>query len=367
MDRVCYILGAGFSAPLGLPVMSNFFMKSKDMFFAHPEKYGHFQKVFDEVKKMSVSKNYYETDLFNIEEILSILEMQTFLERRRSQRIFTRYIQDVIEYYTPSIIRRYNVSEGKLLEDKLLDRKLSEDWRDFIFGQDEKWRGYKAFIGNIINLIIEGSLTKDGYGMEIPKFVATRQGSPSARYAIVTFNYDRVAEKVCDYITRNYKVEETLQFETATYVADWSRPNLSKLHGSVESKVLVPPTWNKGLHKEVSSIWKNAYRLLVDANYIRFVGYSLPTSDSYVKYLLKSAVLKAEHLKKIDVICLDPDGSVRKRYDDFITFKYYRFVNADIDDYLKDNYSTLSCSENANILEFNQLETRHERFMSAHA
>jgi hypothetical protein len=32
VDRVVYLLGAGFSAPLGLPVMSNFLMKSKDLF-----------------------------------------------------------------------------------------------------------------------------------------------------------------------------------------------------------------------------------------------------------------------------------------------------------------------------------------------
>ncbi|WP_175406349.1 hypothetical protein [Bacillus sp. FJAT-27264] len=29
MEKVVYILGAGFSAPLGIPVMSNFIMKAK--------------------------------------------------------------------------------------------------------------------------------------------------------------------------------------------------------------------------------------------------------------------------------------------------------------------------------------------------
>jgi len=32
MDKVVYFLGAGFSAPLGLPVTSNFIVKSKDMY-----------------------------------------------------------------------------------------------------------------------------------------------------------------------------------------------------------------------------------------------------------------------------------------------------------------------------------------------
>ena len=40
-DRGVYIVGAGFSAPLGLPVMSNFLMKSKDMYPLDPERFGY--------------------------------------------------------------------------------------------------------------------------------------------------------------------------------------------------------------------------------------------------------------------------------------------------------------------------------------
>ena len=75
MERVVYLLGAGFSAPLGLPVMSNFLMKSKDMYSEDPDRYSHFKKVFDRIREMSVCKNYYKADLFNIEEVLSILEI----------------------------------------------------------------------------------------------------------------------------------------------------------------------------------------------------------------------------------------------------------------------------------------------------
>jgi len=45
-DHVVYILGAGFSAPLGLPVMANFLEISKDMFASDPETYRDFAKVF---------------------------------------------------------------------------------------------------------------------------------------------------------------------------------------------------------------------------------------------------------------------------------------------------------------------------------
>lgn len=39
IQRVAYLLGAGFSAPLGLPVMSNFLAKAKDLYFEDQERY----------------------------------------------------------------------------------------------------------------------------------------------------------------------------------------------------------------------------------------------------------------------------------------------------------------------------------------
>ncbi len=48
-DRVVYLLGAGFSAPLGLPVMSNFLMKSKDMYFSDPERFSTFKEVLEDM------------------------------------------------------------------------------------------------------------------------------------------------------------------------------------------------------------------------------------------------------------------------------------------------------------------------------
>ena len=66
-------LGAGFSAPLGLPVMSNFLVKSKDMYFGDPVTYRQFDTVFKTIEELSIIKNYFKADLFNIEEILSIV------------------------------------------------------------------------------------------------------------------------------------------------------------------------------------------------------------------------------------------------------------------------------------------------------
>src|SRR5437899_2255848 len=100
MERIVYLLGAGFSAPLGLPVMRNFRLKSQDMYLADSDKYGHFKEVFDTIRDMSIIKNYYDANLFNIEDILSILEMGEYLEGGSLKEVFLRYIKDVIAFYT---------------------------------------------------------------------------------------------------------------------------------------------------------------------------------------------------------------------------------------------------------------------------
>jgi hypothetical protein len=45
---------------------------------------------------------------------------------------------------------------------------------------------------------------------------------------------------------------------------------------------------------------------------------------------LKSSLLETGNVKTIDVVCLDTDGSVKDRYDSFISLKppNYRFINS---------------------------------------
>ena len=81
--------------------MRDFLLKSKDIFVAEPKRYASFQKVFALINKMGSIQSYYEADLFNIEEILSILEMDEQVAGRRRSKRFAKYIADVIRYHTP--------------------------------------------------------------------------------------------------------------------------------------------------------------------------------------------------------------------------------------------------------------------------
>lgn len=350
MERVVYFLGAGFSAPLGLPVMSNFLEKSKDIYFSEP-KYKYFEEVLETISRMSVVKNYYSTDLFNIEEILSILAMQHELKGERLRRSFLRYIADVINHYTPTFSPQ---KEG-----------WPSNWYDIIFSSaGDPGRHFGFFVGSILQLRMSTS------GGNIVPLRASQVQSAGAEYVIITLNYDLVLENFAQYISNSFIDEGFLSFQRAPAAKSGrfeSGVPLVKLHGSADTGVIVAPTWNKTLAQDLLPGWKLAFDYLVKANHIRVIGYSLPTADAYIKYLLRAAAIESPHLKRIDVLCRDDRGSsVQARYREFIDFANFRFVNGDVREYMRSiAWESIRNVHNLPMaIEFNRLELAHESFFA---
>jgi hypothetical protein len=366
MDKVVYVLGAGFSAPLGLPVMSNFLMKSKDMYFSDPNRYSKFQVVFKMIDEMSRAKNYYDANLFNIEEILSIFEMRELLGEEEAARSFIEYIIDVIEHYTPSI-RSYEAEIGQGL--------LPGNWHGWLFGSSnlKPQREYGYFVASLLRLRFQRRMIPISSGGEVQEVTYEHLPDDDVAYSVITLNYDRVLESYAEYIGERYVVQPqvsaaSFKRELPSEKADLGGGYLAKLHGSVDVGEIVPPTWNKVLGGGLLASWQLAFKLLAEANHIRIIGYSLPTADAYVKYLLKAAVIDTPHLKSLDVLCLDADGSVKSRYDAFIDFDRYRFVPASILDYLRLNLEKQvdNVQVNEPWLHLNQLEGTHQEFFDTY-
>lgn len=55
----------------------------------------------------------------------------------------------------------------------------------------------------------------------------------------------------------------------------------------VVAPFVIPPTWNKsGRYGEISSVWSAAAKVLSDAENIFILGYSMPETDKFFKYLM---------------------------------------------------------------------------------
>jgi len=356
MQNIVYILGAGFSKPLGLPLMGEFWAKSKEMIRSDTQKYGELKEIVEMMNNTGRTANYFSYEPFNIEEALSILELREGRDNAAMLELIKKYIIAVIKYCTPPI-PSFN------------PRPLPANWTGVIFGENSMYGQYGHFVANLFNLeLITERIDDYGSRKDIVKFRQKEQ--TDFNYSIISLNYDMVLENVCNYVNANFKPLGTnLHFDDGRTIETpaLGRPCLAKIHGSVEDGQVIPPTYNKGLFQpELPHSWKFAYTLLMKANQIRIVGYSLPQTDAYIKYLLKAAISDAMELERIDVVCLDPEKSVEAKYREFIKFRDWKFMDDRVEDYLGFIFSHVSNSQPGDRFVFNTLEKSHDQFRNRH-
>lgn len=78
--------------------------------------------------------------------------------------------------------------------------------------------------------------------------------------------------------------------------------------------LLVPPTWEKGAReKSLQTVWAAAAKELSRADHIVIVGYSLPETDSFFRYLFALGTQSPTRIQGIWVYNPDRDGTVEER------------------------------------------------------
>ncbi len=324
--RTTYILGAGFSRYAGLPLLNDFFFKAKDIYIrlqANPKSdeskryLKSFKIIFNLQEEYAKAKNYMNTDLLNFEELFSIIEMDAFISDTRKKKTIVRthfplFIQKVIHDCTWDKNMQL-VKKGKY--DKY------EDLVTALFGNKSTSSGITAtFLKNDINS------------------------------SIISLNYDLVIEEAM----KNISSKTTKVLISGGHTSKFYAENIPivKIHGSLnyyrdknnlaiekydainESiPVIIPPTWNKTGNKAMVGEWQKARQMLAATERLVFIGYSLPVTDAYVKYLLINGLKECQNLKEIIVINPD-DGekSVENRYKAFFeknfrqkAFKFFPF------------------------------------------
>lgn len=82
-----------------------------------------------------------------------------------------------------------------------------------------------------------------------------------------------------------------------------------------KSPFLVPPTWSKGEHhRQASPVWHKAAEVLMSAENIFVVGYSLPSSDQFFHHLYALATAGSTLINRFWVFDVDTSGEVERRF-----------------------------------------------------
>jgi len=364
MERVVYLFGAGFSAPLGVPTVANFLSTARKIARS---------TTLDGVKDCLVraleqiddsSKHlgrYFDYDFRNVEEMLSIIEMTQYLRGRSPDSAnFRQFIKHVIQLSTPELCLLPPNSP-------LLGERGISNWYDHIFGSDRDRQRYGAFVASLFNC---GFLYE-----ERPPRISFLHSQGETHYSVITLNYDAVMEGIVKGINGlpASSTRVPLSFNTKGHpTTEAMCLDYAKIHGTVaegenDDIQVVLPTWNKTSAPEIRPVWRLASSLLAQATHLRILGYSLPDSDAYIRYLLMSSMSANTSLEKIDIICLDtPDNEVSLRYGRLLQSKSYRFKNANVSAYLDVNFEKTreGMSGNSRHLTFSQLERAHALFMA---
>ena len=319
MKKIVYLIGAGFSAPLGIPTMKDFFQVSRKLEIASRP---HFKNVFDYWERSSHVKNYSKINMLNIEELLSLIEMEEFLGNTKLSSDIRQYIADVVNHFEVF---------NKPLRGELVEEVLPSNWYKLLFN-GPLINNYGYFFLGLINKSIQPSKNH-----ELWQFKINDNLHADTDYSIISLNYDMVFENVEDIFLRKLGQETT----TKILCNDISKSGLKfiKLHGSADRpESIISPTWNKINSLERKTEWISAYSLLANADEIRVLGYSMPKSDTYSKYFLMTCLKDSSRIEKFSVICLDDrEKNVYKNYRDFFDddLNMLSFIPVNIEGYLE--------------------------------
>lgn len=336
-DRNVFILGAGFSAHAGAPLIKGFLDKSRELkddpsSGLEPFEVDYFNDVFRFRREMAQAREKVMVDLDNIEELFGLVEMSQRLgdEQQRTREATVYMIAKTLELATRP------PGQGRI--------RVRFDIRP-------------EFVPKCVP-VSGGSLFQQmpgaphGFSGDIYHYFASLalglfddpNRQPARSNTFITFNYDLVLDHALQRL--NIQPEYALD-PSLTQVNELPDAKqtclLLKLHGSTNwgacgscgrrivvlqgkatdsprqfqsercgecrkqgfQPLLIPPSWDKSeYHGIMTPVWARAVAELRSASRICIIGYSMPQSDLFFKYLLTLALSQNHGLYKLLVVDL---------------------------------------------------------------
>jgi hypothetical protein len=317
-----YILGAGFSKGLGLPLQDEFLLSAREVYFKDTAKFAHFKKIFDYGNELAKVRKYLSLPLSNLESLFNLLEMHAFYSNDNRylelKKDYVNLIKDVLVSMTPMPIGHLRVG-GKLVPSAF--PMTSGPYSDYVkfltlfFNHTHDGNIFLPFRDTIISLnydlAVEGAVALLNYA-----YTTTGRGKLK-NHVTLNMLFSKKNIEVDSPANHFGGRDVNILFEPMDkIISDDSPVKFIKLHGSINWKIdgetfIIPPTWNKS-DRRIRILWEEAYKELSSAERIIFIGYSFPETDSYIKSLIALAMNNNERLQGIYFI--NPDnGTTRDR------------------------------------------------------
>jgi NAD-dependent SIR2 family protein deacetylase len=315
-----FIVGAGFSAEAGAPVVRTFFEHAMEL-WKNPnsgleqQERGIFREVFDYRHELETAESKVQIDLDNIEDLFGTVEMASQLGFNDAQTVKGKLIYVILRTLELTATGRPGT------------RSIEYGFRD---GPNQR---SSTFLGDLYEFFVN--------------VVARRWEQPPktglAQDTIISLNYDLLLERAMDPgpLTPLYELSPEVLGDEPAEQSGKKRVRLLKLHGSANwavcptcrkriyvlkcseasvlgsshapvcgdcegqttSRLIVPPAWNKEEYRPLlNNVWKSAASEIATAQRLVVIGYSMPETDKFFQYLLALSLQKNRLLDQVVVV-----------------------------------------------------------------
>ena len=325
-DHNVYILGAGFSADRGLPLIPDFMLAVRD---AHEwlvsngraDEARSIEKVLDYRLRAASAAYRVPLDLENIEELFSLAAAST-----------EKLTDDICTAIAATLDFRLSVrANPRMCFRAATTLPRPSHWTPevpagvAIPGADPEFKvpAYEYYLQALIGRL--------------------RDGSTVGENTFISFNYDTLVEEALSNLDLTFSYGfGTKSINYAPSFAGFRHdPNAAlkvyKLHGSVNwarpgsqgrkltvyrsyadfyrakiPPIIVPPTWRKQFIGQLGDIWNGALKAIETATRLIVIGFSIPETDVHFKYLMAAGLQNNISLREILFVNPDRDTLLKR-------------------------------------------------------
>ncbi len=314
MSDTAFIFGAGASKDAGIPLLANFVRIMRQVTSRCRTKNGPLSAEDKEVFRLAMEVMYEldsyhgraEFDDSNLEDLLSILSFDALGQDNANK--------DKLERMVWAIARTIELTCEVKHDGKLTSSQSSGDshYRRFwypLFRQFAASGEMPTIISLNYDLVLERSLFQRLISD------ATFPDNFDADGIVLKYNYSLLPDYCYKIRRRPFQTEtgiEWASFLETCSLSDLKKPltiEILKLHGSlnfpvqgpiatsniaptnvVDYPLIIPPIANKPIPENATCLWNTALQRLRSTKNLVVVGYSLPRTDVYLQYFLKTAL-----------------------------------------------------------------------------
>ena len=331
MSNTVFILGAGASCGYGLPLISSFFKKSKELYVKTKEneyKYN-YEKVRQAIGYLQNVNSKAYINIYNIEEVLSAFEMGRIINKlpgisnkEETEQIINSFKRLIYETLDKSTVIRIP-SRSEPPDACHLHKRLIE----FIDRQNKNNINSCSIITFNYDLLLDYALYRqklkvnyclDEVNKDNANQIKLMKLHGSLNWFTQKDNRNEVVPVYLEDIFKDIKYYFNSGGEEKIFFIDpikWLSEKDNKYNGKsmILDPILVPPTFNKmEYNKNILNVWKQASIELTEAENILICGYPHTEADNFFKYLFALSISGNSVIEKIQVF--DPDPEIDEKF-----------------------------------------------------